>query len=325
MFKRILVPLDGSERSEQALPIAARIAHVSGGSVLLLRVVSTLSEYGMYTTEPMLLLEEMLHEDLKRATIYLAQHAASSTLAGINTRIAVFSGLAASQILDTAQAEQIDLIVMSSHGLLGIKRWMLGSVTEKVAWHSAIPVLIVPESSHKLASLSRTVGHPLRALVALDGSAFTEAIVMPAAQLVAACSAPGRGQLHLAHLVKRPSTEEVMAYERLGLDIDLVQAALHEASDYLQAISESTSRQLATGLAVDITWSVEQCEDVADTLLKIAGDDLIALTTHGHGGIARWIKGSVARRILSRAAMPLLITHPYKNTASLTPLTNKAE
>src|SRR5262249_27259297 len=136
---------------------------------------------------------------------YLAQVASSGALAGVETVTEVVDGAAAEGILSLASSQKADLIVMCSHGYTGFKRWMLGSIAHKVAWHSTTPVLILHENSHKLTSLSPNVGHPIRALVALDGTPFTEAALMPAAQLVAACSAPAHGELHLTHLVKLPS------------------------------------------------------------------------------------------------------------------------
>ncbi|HLZ59926.1 MAG TPA: universal stress protein [Ktedonosporobacter sp.] len=122
MFKKILVPLDGSERSERAIPLAARIAHASGGSVVLLQVISPLREYGMYMMQPTLMIQQILYEDQAKASVYLAQQAATTALAGVDTRILVLSGPAESEILAVAQSEQIDLIVMCSHGFTGIKR-----------------------------------------------------------------------------------------------------------------------------------------------------------------------------------------------------------
>jgi len=69
--------------------------------------------------------------------------AASHPLEGISTRIAVFSGPVAPTLLDVARDEHIDLIVMSSHGYSGFKRWLMGSVTECLLEHSSLSVLIV--------------------------------------------------------------------------------------------------------------------------------------------------------------------------------------
>jgi len=264
---------------------------------------------------------------------YLTQLAASEALEGVETVTEVADGTPAEAILSIAHSQQADLILMCSHGYTGFKRWVLGSIAQKIAWHSMIPVCILREGSQKLNGLSPHVGHPIRALVALDGTPFTEAAVMPAAQLVAACSAPARGELHLTHVIKLPSLEEEMAYERVGIDVNLRQAALYNANHHLQAIKEHVCREMADELAVDITWSVEESMDVADSLLQIAQgeglgthtpSDLIALTTHGRGGLERWVRGSVAERVLGSTTMPLLIVHPRKLSHAFAALTNES-
>jgi len=323
MFQRILVPLDGSERAEQAIPVAVGIARATHGSVILLRVAPRPTELYLFSIEEGTeeATEDVLAAQRDELKYYLTQLAASEALDGVGAVTEVVDGAPAEAILFEARAQDADLIVMCSHGYTGFKRWVLGSITQKVAWHSTVPVLVLREDGHRLTSLSQNIGHPIRALVALDGTPFTESAVMPAAQLVAACSAPARGELHLVHLVKLPAEKEAMAYERLGIDVDLRQAALYNADHYLKAIKERLVREMPAELAVDITWSVEECQDVADSLLKIAqGEgvgthipcDLIALTTHGGSSLQQWMKGSVAERVLNSTTMPLLIVHPQK-------------
>jgi nucleotide-binding universal stress UspA family protein len=133
MFQHILIPLDGSKRAEQAIPVAARIARASGGSLIFLRAVGTHIEFGTYIAEPSVLIQEALELDLTRAINYLARIKASQDLAGIETTVAVRSGGAAQTILGVAQAQHVDLIVMCSHGDTGFKRWVLGSVAQQVA------------------------------------------------------------------------------------------------------------------------------------------------------------------------------------------------
>ena len=114
-----------------------------------------------------------------------------------------------------------------------------------------------------------------------------------------------------------------MAYQRLGIAIQLRVEALSQADHYLQGIKERLSSEMHTEFSVNITWSVEECTDVAEALLKIAQgegeetrtpSDLIALTTHGGRGLHCRIKGSVAERILNSATIPLLIVHPQQHT-----------
>jgi nucleotide-binding universal stress UspA family protein len=334
MFQRILVPLDGSERAERVIPFAVNIARATGGSVVLLRVTPRSYDLYLLSVEASQDTQDVLEERRNQDKRYLAQLVSSEALAGVGVVTEVVDGAPAEAILAVADAQKVDLILMCSHGYTGFKHWVLGSIAQKVAWHSTTPVLILREGSEMLSGLSPNVGHPIRALVALDGTPFTEAALMPAAQLVAVCSGPARGELHLTHLIKLPSLEEEMAYIRLGIEPDRMQAALRQADHYLQGIKERLYREMGTELAVDITWSVEECTDVAEALLKIAQgegkgthtpSDLIALATHGRGGLNRWIRGSVAERVLGSATMPLLIVHPHKHSHAFASLTHESE
>ena len=148
MFQRILVPLDGSERAERALPVAARIAQTTGGSLLLLRVVGIPPEYrtylyGAYVAQTPVFVQEIVDAERARAEEYLAVAAQSEFLMGIPTETRVEQGAVAATVLDTAQEQKTDLIIMCSHGDTGLKRWMLGSVAQKVARHSPVPVLVL--------------------------------------------------------------------------------------------------------------------------------------------------------------------------------------
>jgi nucleotide-binding universal stress UspA family protein len=322
MFQRILVPLDGSDRAERAIAVAANIARAIHGSIVLLRVIPNPTHLDLLSVDVSKGPQNVLEKQQDEIKHYLAELAVSEALEGVETITEVVYGEPAEGILSVANGQQADLILMYSHGHTGFKRWVLGSVAQKVAWHSTAPVLIVRESSQRLSGLSSHIGHPIRALVALDGSPFTEAALIPAAQLVATCSSPAQGELHLTHLVKLPSLEEEMAYLRLGIAIQRRVEALYQADQYLQGIKERLASEMNTEFSVNITCSVEECTDVAETLLKMAlgegedahtPSDLIALTTHGGSGLHRWIKGSVAERVLNSATIPLLIVHPQQH------------
>jgi nucleotide-binding universal stress UspA family protein len=291
---------------------------------MLVRVVSPLPEFGIYTAGAAPYLQEILDDRLAQATAYLVQIAASKPLDGINTRIAVFSGVIASNILDVVHNEQIDLVVMSSHGYSGFKRWALGSIAQKVIHHSPIPVLLLRQHGQKLSGLSPVVPHPVRALVALDGSSFAETALRPAAELVTALSAPGRGEIQLTQLVKLPTVEEEMTYEHLDIDVDIRQATLYKSGEYLQAVRERLLREMPD-TTVNITWSVEECSDVAETLVTLAegGEgiashppcDLIVMATHGRGGLQRWLLGNVTERLLEHSSLPALIVRSTEPVA----------
>src|SRR5919204_166456 len=111
MFQRILVPLDGSHRAERAIPVAARIARASGGTVILVRAISTVVDFWPSDT-PQAGLTGVEH--------YLADTRTAIDLEGVATEIMVLSGPAAPAILRAAHSSQADLIVLCSHGYTGL-------------------------------------------------------------------------------------------------------------------------------------------------------------------------------------------------------------
>ncbi len=321
MFKRILVPLDSSPRAEKALAVAARVARVSDGTIVLLQVVSIPATYTPYIYGPDMAQSPMYAQQLidieqANAEKYLAEIAKLDTLAGINVEITVIPGTAGMTIIDTVREEHIDLIVMSSHGETGIKRWALGSVAQHVSRHSSVPVLVLREDGTAPTSAFPDRLRPLRsiiALVALDGSKMAEATLEPAANLVAALATPSQGTLILSTVVNRQSDRNKPGKEDV----------LGEARKYLVGVAERLQGDELGKLNLVIEWSIEDSKDVADALIKAAesgistecshefsGCDLIAIATHGRGGMQRLMMGSVTERVLGATKLPMLIVRP---------------
>lgn len=319
MFKRILVPLDGAARAERAIPVAARLARASNGSVILLQVVTPPIDYGGYLTQEPFLSESMIEMYLNEARSYLETLAKSEDLAGIGTRVEAIFGTPAQEIFALTQSRRVDLIVMTSHGRTGFTRWALGSVTHRVVHHSPVPVLVLRDDAPLPVDRPIDADHPLRALVPLDGSPLAETALEPAAYLIAALASPSISSLHLAQVVKLPSTthdEEFVA--KIGKEI------LDNAKTYLAAVKERLEETLKQ-LNLTVTWSVAIDPDVADALIGMAengagekeakglrGCDLIAMSTHGRSGWQRWTMGSVTERVLNAARVPLLVVRPQK-------------
>lgn len=323
MFKRILVPLDGSALAEKALPVAARLARASGGSVILLRVVSPPVEYAygaaymLYT--PMNVLEEVMEADQADARRYLQGVAASHVLEGVHVQLEVHMGLTVPVIFSIIDSQRIDLIVMSSHGRTGFKRWLLGSVAQKVARHSPVPVLLLREGEAMATGLRPYVERPLRVLVPLDGSLLAKAALLPAIHVIAALAAPGQGAIHLVRVVKLDTLPGEV------LDPEDKEHLLHRAKTYLQSVVGHLREGLAAELYVAVTWSVALDRDAATGIIRVAengedaqgagvfgGCNVIALSTHGRGGLQRWAMGSVAERVLSGTRLPVLIVQPQQ-------------
>ncbi len=140
MYKKILVPLDGSELSERALVHAHALAKALGAQVVLLRVVVfPTRDYDV--TPPME--ETVSAEMLSETKRYLENHAGNLRRAGVTATTFAESGRVADTIVDFTETHQIDLIVMSTHGRTGAARWIIGSVADRVVHGAHVPVLLV--------------------------------------------------------------------------------------------------------------------------------------------------------------------------------------
>ncbi len=312
MFKKILVPLDGSTRAESALPVAARIARAYGGSVTLLQVVEAHVERGAY-------LQPMIADEKAEATSYLENAAKSTDLAGTQTEIEVHIGTVAPTIIKAVTASHTDLIVMCSHGYTGFKRWTLGSVAEKIARHAPVPVLVLREGE-LFSTLSPQ--KPVRALVPLDGSPFSEAVFGPVAYLVAGLASPlsQSGELHLLRVVDLPFASGKLRSQAI-IDTQTREKAKEEAQAYLSKLPDRLEEAGLAELNIEATISVESDPDVAEAIIRQAEGtgagryDLIAMATHGRSGVDHFIMGSVSERVLHATKLPLLLVRPSKAQA----------
>jgi nucleotide-binding universal stress UspA family protein len=156
MFSKILVPLDGSALSEQALSMAQKLAQSSGTSLHLLQVISLRSELEALRgsgSESITVLEmaqdaarRLREVETARGKAYLEGLAVQLQQAGIAVTTVLREGAADENIVAYAKEQAIDLIVMSTHGYSGFKRFFLGSVTDRVIRAGQTPVLVLPAS-----------------------------------------------------------------------------------------------------------------------------------------------------------------------------------
>jgi nucleotide-binding universal stress UspA family protein len=145
LYDRILIPLDGSEVANQALPHAQQLAAQSGAELVLLRVVPNLkSEVTIKNNLPYVELKvEQQQYLVDHATRWLQRLADDLEMQGIKAQVVTDVGEAAEKIVDYSVAGNIDMIVMSTHGRSGLARWRYGSVATKVMAAVKCPVLLV--------------------------------------------------------------------------------------------------------------------------------------------------------------------------------------
>jgi nucleotide-binding universal stress UspA family protein len=312
MFKRILVPLDGSDRAEQAIPVAARIARASGGTVILVQATPSPVDFRAEKKPLAEVYPENVIDEVKALAInYLDNARRMAELVGVQTETRVKYGDVAPSILAAAETLEVDLIVMCSHGYSGFKRWALGSVAHKIVAHSPVPVLVLRDGGPTLATRS------VSALVALDGSPLAESVLAPVVQLTTALAPSMHITLHLVRVVDLPATYGHGKFAANAFVDQLREDAKREAHAYLAAIAQRLVDGEDAARDLTVTTSIAVNPDVAEALMQMteqqlhAGGqfDLVAMATHGRGGLQRWVMGSVTERVLHATRLPMLIVH----------------
>jgi nucleotide-binding universal stress UspA family protein len=288
MFERILAPLDGSSEAAHAVPLVARLARLMGGSVILLQALDRVTEVTKYAGAS--LAPYTITSDTEGARAYLDGVATIISGEGAAVETEVRSGNIGETIVEVAREKNADSIILNSHGRTGILERLLGSVAEHVSRDAPIPVLLLRAGEDHALIKSDGAGHPVRALLPLDGTVAAESALIPALYLVAALSTPEPGTLRLAHVVEE------------GRDPQ-------RAEEYLSALAERVQAAVPEGLKLDVTWSTSTGKSVEDELLELVQDyDLVALTkpeTTGQRAL-----GQIIEKLLGNAKLPLLIVPP---------------
>jgi nucleotide-binding universal stress UspA family protein len=299
MFDRILVPLDGSSLAEHILIQIARILRREDSEILLLRVLDIPENFGRLSLESLRIAER------EAAQKYLDELTRRLGLKGAKVHGRIAEGPAAETILEVARTEGCTMIAMATHGRTGLARWTMGSVAEKVARGSDIPLLLV-------RSFRRTRNNglepataeelPFRSiLVPVDGSPTSMSII-PAAEKFA--------QLYDSEvLVLHVGAPFIPAYPILpGMEAGLPPLEPPPRPAEADEVTRKAAERFRhAGLtARQLFVSGEPAAEIVD-LSVTEGADLIALGTHGRTGLSRWALGSVAERVLRSAEVPLLL------------------
>ena len=141
MYKKILVPLDGSQLAEAALPHAEAIAKSEGAEIVLLRIpMMPATEF--FAREPSIAIKIQEDEEAN-AKEYLNAKLDELKKEHIPASIIMLEGSVPDTILAIAEETHADMIAMSTHGRTGVQRWLMGSVADKVVHHAHIPVMLI--------------------------------------------------------------------------------------------------------------------------------------------------------------------------------------
>ena len=289
-YEKILVPLDGTELAEKALPYAKSVAKLKGSTLILFAVSLTIfaeRRDRLYSSYLEVKAKELNDEGIKAAT-------------------ATSHGYIAQEIVKFAK-EDIDLIVMSTHSYSGAKHWMFGSVTQKVLFGTEIPVLLIKGTSPELS------GEFNRILVPVDGSPFSEASFPYIEELTGNTDK----EVILLHICEPPLVpsygsrpiNQTWKKHRDNMWEEMEKLSVNYLTKQMTALKKK-------GVNVKTRVVKAQTGEVVKTIMQVSKEeniDLMVIATQGRAGERRWVYGNVANRIVEEITQPLLLVRPPKS------------
>jgi nucleotide-binding universal stress UspA family protein len=287
MYTKILVPLDGSSLAEQILPHARIFAETYGIPVELLRVNDPDIRTPFWPPLP--------------GGEYL-QRIAGALPRSLRVDCVEESGKPAAVIVERAKSDPACIIAMATHGLSGARRWLLGSVASRVAHTTTNPLLFIrpAEAGEKATRIELKI-----VFVPLDGSGLAEKILPHVITLAKRMKL----EVHLVRVYTLPADAYIVGngvyMQALTQQREVIQK---EAEDYLAGKVEELRCE---GLDQVISTAIEG--DPAGEIIDLAQrtpNNLIAMSSHGKSGIAQWVLGSVAEKVIHHSRDPVLVIRP---------------
>ncbi len=273
MLNKILVPTDGSELSERAIPVAEDLAVAQAAHIVLVTVVAppaitVMASGGELDPDLYSKIVEAEEDVAVRLLDRLANHARSR---GICARSLLLHDSPIHGLLNAQATQKPDFVVMATHGRTGFTRFARGSVSDSLLRDGTTPILMVPSFGK--------CGGMTRALVPLDGSPLAEA-VLPRVEALA-----GRPLQHV---------------DLLGV-VEPQQRRSHIGT-YLRSIADRLSlAHVSVSVHVRFGRPSEAIAGLAE------GADLVMMSTHGRGGFSRLRNGSVAEELLRMVGVPMFL------------------
>jgi nucleotide-binding universal stress UspA family protein len=296
MLEHILVPLDGTSESEEALPYVRRLVGLGASRITLLRaeLPVAMDEYAMVS--------EAARD---QARVYLQE--VKARLSDLPVRIGILPliGPPSSAALEAAEMKQISLIVIAEAPRPRLARMLLGSVSERIVQRSPVPVLVVPPHwTYDLEPPMPPELRPIRTVLVPLNAASASRVILPYALTIAR---QAKARLLLVSVL--PSRTG----PRPG-------AADHPSSDELEGAEEQLYEagvQCAES-GVDFTVLLEH-GDPAERILSVCRErsaDWIAMATRGRSGFSRWLTPSATHRVLRESSLPVLTTRVESSARS---------
>ena len=295
MFARILVPLDRSPLAECVLPHAVALARAFGSQVLLLHILSLPErQNNLRAVDP---LEWQLRRS--EADSYLEGIRAQLAQAGVAAETKVLDGDAAARILAFARENQVELIIISSHGQSGLSGWNVSSVAQKVIARARVSLMIVRAYQPTQPVLPEL--RYRRVVAPLDGSARADSVLPLAAILARTLAA----QVLLVHVVQRPQMPRRTPPSQEDSDLAdrIVERNRSEVEQYLEVVrSQLPPEAVETRVLIS-----DHAAAALHELVEQDNADLVLLCAHGYSSEMRWPYGGLVGGFVAYGTRPLLI------------------
>jgi len=289
----MLIPLDGSNIAEKVLPYARALAR----SLKIPAELMAVTEILTLTAGKAHHLDTLVDAAILRNQEYLQK--ISQTFTGVSVDYTVEGGAPEEAITMKAALDKGTLITMATHGRSGVKRWLLGSVAEKVLRGSSNPLLLVRGDEEAKTEGEVTLS---QIIVALDGSELAEAVLPSVAELAKA--------INLKVILLRSYTLPpiIGGYGAYIPDLNLNALKAESKKDAVSYLDSKVQQLKSQGLD-DVTPLTSEGE-AAETIIELARrspNSLIAMCTHGRSGVMRWMLGSVTEKVVRHSGNPVLV------------------
>ena len=316
IFTKMLIPLDGSELAEVVFPYAQEFAGRLDLALIFLNVYS--SEESEFAPMRRAYVEQACEIVRRGAEEVRKTTGVQPGVKALEARCEVVVGHPADEILRYAEENDIDLIVMATHGRSGIKRWAIGSVADKVLSASKIPVCLVRAGVPEEISYDKWPRVTI--LVPLDGSELAES-VLPYFEVLAKQRGAKLVDMVLLRVCEPCEVPLIPPGSRASMTP--YDSSVRVKSDgYVKREMAKRRRETKQYLArvekrfkdVGLTVRSEMLDgNPADEIINYASRNpfnLIVMATHGRSGLSRWAYGSVADRVLRGVSSPIFLVRP---------------
>ena len=297
MYSRMLIPLDGSKTAEKVLPYARSLAKKLKIPVELMAVID-IAEMAMHVSpERARYLDTLVQEGIRSSQDYLKNIAGG--FSGLTVTCTVDKGRAEDAIIEGAAKTKDTLIAMATHGRSGMKRWMLGSVAEKVLRGASNPLLLIRAEENAPTEGDAAVKS---VIVPLDGSDLAESVLPMIIELAKTLKL----EVVLFRAYNIPANTYAGVEDYYAVNYEQIRAEIKtEAQGYLEKKVEELKRKGVESVSYVLPEGYAADEIIA--LGRKTPDNLIAMCTHGRTGVKRWVLGSVTEKVVRHSGDPVLI------------------